>query len=125
MMCIQTLLANVNTFLSSSGYTTRLQSRSQSVYSKEESSSICFFGIILRMNSALSSGLNSNKAFTTTKNTFLGCLGGSAVKRLPWAHAVILESRDGVPHQDPCMESASPSACVTASLSLSLSLMNR
>ena len=47
-----------------------------------------------------------------------GSLGGSAVSRLPLAQGAILESRDRVPHQAPCMEPASPSACVSASLSL-------
>ena len=42
------------------------------------------------------------------------------VERLPSAQAVILESRDQVPHRAPCMELAAPSACVSASLSLSL-----
>ena len=57
----------------------------------------------------------------------MGCLGGSAVKRLPLAQGMSLESRDQVPCQAPCMEPASPSACVSASLSLSLSvpLMNK
>ena len=51
-----------------------------------------------------------------------GRLSGSAVKCLPLAQGVILESRDRVPHWAPCMEPASPSACVSASLPLSLSL---
>ena len=37
------------------------------------------------------------------------------------AQGVILEFRDLVPHQAPCMEPASLSACVSASLSLSVS----
>ena len=55
-----------------------------------------------------------------------GSLGGSVVQRLPLAQGVILESWDGVPHrapvphQAPCMEPASPSACVSDSASLSL-----
>ena len=53
----------------------------------------------------------------------LECLGGSAVEHLPLTQGVILESRDQVPHQAPCMEPASPSACI--SLPLSLSLMNK
>ena len=36
---------------------------------------------------------------------------------LPSAQGVILESRDRVPRRAPCMEPASPSACVCASLS--------
>ena len=38
------------------------------------------------------------------------------------AHGLILETRDRVPHQAPCMEPASPSA---VSLPLSLSFMNK
>ena len=49
-----------------------------------------------------------------------GRLGGSAVEHLPSAQGMILESRDRVPHRAPCVESASPSACVSASLSVSL-----
>ena len=43
------------------------------------------------------------------------------VERLPLAQGVILETRDRVPRPAPCMEPASPSACVSASLSLSVS----
>ena len=50
---------------------------------------------------------------------YLGSLGGSMVERLPLAQGMILESWDRVPHRAPCMEPASPSACVSASLSLS------
>ena len=39
---------------------------------------------------------------------------------LPSAQGMILGSWDRVPHQAPCMESGSPSACVSAPLSLSL-----
>ena len=39
----------------------------------------------------------------------------------PSAWGVILKTRDQVPRWAPCMEPASPSACVSASLSLSLS----
>ena len=42
------------------------------------------------------------------------------VWHLPLAQSVILESWDRVPHRAPCMGPASPSACVSASLSLSL-----
>ena len=48
----------------------------------------------------------------------MGCLGGLVVERLPLAQGVILESRDQVPHQASCMEPTSPSAYVSASLSL-------
>ena len=55
-----------------------------------------------------------------------GHLGGSVVEHLPLAPVVIPGSWDQVPQQDiPCMEPASPSACVSASLSLSVSLMNK
>ena len=49
-----------------------------------------------------------------------GRLSGSAVKYLPLAQGVILGIPDRVPHQGPCMEPASPSACVSASLCVSL-----
>ena len=49
-------------------------------------------------------------------------LGGLVVERLPSAQGVILESRDRVPHRAPCVEPASPSACVSDSLSVSVSL---
>ena len=54
-------------------------------------------------------------------------LGGAAVWRLPLAQGAILETRDRIPRQAPCMEPASPSACVSAPLSLSLSvtIMNK
>ena len=54
------------------------------------------------------------------KNASAGSPGGSAVWCLPLAQGVILESQDRVPRQAPCMEPAFPSACVSASLSLSL-----
>ena len=50
-----------------------------------------------------------------------GSLGSSVVWRLPLAQGTILESRDRVPHQVPGMESASPSA----SLSLSVTIINK
>ena len=55
----------------------------------------------------------------------VGRLGCSAVKHLPLAQGVILESQDQVPHRASCMEPASLSAYVSASFSLSLSLMNK
>ena len=48
-----------------------------------------------------------------------GHLGGSVAEHLPSAQSVILGSRDRVPHQAPCVEPASPSACVSASLCVS------
>ena len=49
-----------------------------------------------------------------------GFLGGSVVYRLPSAQGVILESQNQIPHWAPCMKPASPSAYVSASLSLCL-----
>ena len=48
-----------------------------------------------------------------------GSLGSSVVWRLPLAQGAILESWDQVPRRAPSMEHASPSSCVSASLSLS------
>ena len=50
-----------------------------------------------------------------------GRLGGSVVERLPSAEGVILEFWDRVPPWAPCMEPASPPACVSASLSVYVS----
>ena len=44
---------------------------------------------------------------------------------MPTAQGVILESRDQVLLQALCMEPATPSACVFASLFLPMSLMNK
>ena len=54
-----------------------------------------------------------------------GRLGGSVVESLPSAQGMILESQGWVPRQAPCMEPASLSACVSTSLSLSLSITNK
>ena len=62
--------------------------------------------------------------FQNEKN-YSGSLGGSGVEHLPWAQVVTLESWDRVLHQVPCREPASPSAFVSASLSLAVSLMNK
>ena len=45
-------------------------------------------------------------------------MGGPVVERLSSAQGVILGSWDQVSHQAPCMEPASPSTYVSASLSL-------
>ena len=47
------------------------------------------------------------------KNHIEGSLGNSAVEHLPSALGVTPGSRDRVPHQAPCMEPASHSACVS------------
>ena len=49
-----------------------------------------------------------------------GHLGDSVVERLPLAQVMVLESQNQVLHQPPCRETASPSAYVFASLSVSL-----
>ena len=55
------------------------------------------------------------------KTQFGGQPGWPSSLALPSAQGMILVSRDRVPHWATCMEPASPSACVSASLSLSLS----
>ena len=55
------------------------------------------------------------------KTFFLGRLGGSVVEHLPSAHGMTLESLDRVSHWALPVEPASPSACVSASLSLCVS----
>ena len=65
--------------------------------------------------------LNYQARLKRVKNFVVeGHLGGSAVEHLPSAQGVILESWDQVPHRAPCMEPASPSAYVSASLCVSL-----
>ena len=49
-----------------------------------------------------------------------GCLGGAVVKHLPLAQVMIPGSWDQAPQQAPHREPASPSAYVSASLSVSL-----
>ena len=56
----------------------------------------------------------------TIKKEKLGHLGSSVVEHLSSAWGMIPESQDRVPHWAPCMEPASPSAYVSAFLSLSL-----
>ena len=52
------------------------------------------------------------------RNLVEGLLGGSVVECLPLAQGVTSESWDRGLHQAPCMEPASPFACVSASLSV-------
>ena len=54
-------------------------------------------------------------------NKSQGHLGGSVVEGLPLTQGMIPMSWDRVPHQAHCMEPASPSACVSASLCVYLS----
>ena len=55
----------------------------------------------------------------------VGHLGGSVVEHVPLALVVIQGSWDGVLHQAPCIEPASPSACVSASLYVSHVFINK
>ena len=48
-----------------------------------------------------------------------GCLGGPVVELS--AQGMVRESQDQVPHWAPLQESASPSVCVSASLSMCVS----
>ena len=50
----------------------------------------------------------------------MGHPGGSGVECLASAQGMILESQDGVPYWASCMELASPSSYVSASLCVSL-----
>ena len=61
----------------------------------------------------------------THQTDILGQPGWLSGLTLPSAQGVILETRDQGPHRAPCMEPASPSPCVSASLTLSVSLMNK
>ena len=54
------------------------------------------------------------------KASSLEHLGGSVAEHLPLAQVMIPGSWDEVLHRTPCKASASPSACVSASLSVSL-----
>ena len=60
------------------------------------------------------------KTKIVSKRMKWGRLGSSVMKRLPSAQGVTLGSRDRVLHWAPCMEPASPSAWVSASLSATL-----
>ena len=65
-------------------------------------------------------GKDENRDIIFFSKTFLGYLGGSVVEHLPSAQVMILGSWDQVPHRAPLREPASPSACVSASLCVSL-----
>ena len=58
----------------------------------------------------------------SSKTKKRGSLGGSAVKCLPSARGVILESQDQVLRRAPFMEPTSPPVSLPLSLSFSLSL---
>ena len=76
-----------------------------------------YYGLIRELNSFKKS--NSQNHSWYMESTVLGHLGGSVVEHLPLAQVVVPGSWDRVPHRAPCMEPASPSACVSASLSVS------
>ena len=65
--------------------------------------------------------LRLSLAWSLLKIFFLGHLGGLTIRSLSSTQGVILESQDRVPHWALCMEPASPSARVSASISLCLS----
>ena len=67
-----------------------------------------------------SSMLHKLIQFLQYRISVMGSLRGSGAEHLPLAQGVTLETRDPVPRRAPCMEPASPSACVSASLSASL-----
>ena len=67
-------------------------------------------GIRVAAGRQISNGLMSDLLFILL---LWGCLGSSVVEHLPSAQGVILESQDQVSHRAPCMEPASPSACVS------------
>ena len=62
----------------------------------------------------------SNKGLVSKIYTELirGHLGGSVIECLPLAQDVILRSWDRVPYRAPCEEPASPSVCISVSVSL-------
>ena len=53
------------------------------------------------------------------KKSPFGRLGGSVVEHLPLAQILILGFWDRLLHRAPCVEPASPSACVSAPLCVS------
>ena len=68
---------------------------------------------------------NQEASLTLFKNLIQGQPGWLSGLALPLVQSVILEPPDWVPRRPPCMGPASPSACVSASLSRSVSLMNK
>ena len=78
-----------------------------------------------RLNSRSSDGdsalaLSIDSGLYIRISLVLGHLDGSVVKCLPLAQDVILESWDPVPYWAHCMKPAPPSACISASLFVSL-----
>ena len=74
------------------------------------------------MSSTLSTKHTLGVIKISLEKKYGGSLGmGLSGSALLSAQGGILETRDGVPRWAPCMEPASPSACVSASLSLCVS----
>ena len=61
-----------------------------------------------------------HKIASGLKTNTVGTSGGSAVEHLPLAQVMIPGTWDRVLHQAPLKESATPSACVSASLCVPL-----
>ena len=59
------------------------------------------------------------------ENVLIGHPGWLSGLALPSSQSVILETRDQVPRQAPCMEPVSPSAYVSASRSLCVTIINK
>ena len=78
----------------------------------------------MKMDAKIFNKTLANRIQHYIKNIIQGSLGGAAVWRLPLAQGAILETRDRIPRRAPSAWSlllplpASPSACVSASLSL-------
>ena len=64
--------------------------------------------------------MQANSKVHIKKINILGQPGGLSGLAPPSAQGLILKSQDRVPRRAPCMEPASPSACVSASLCVSL-----
>ena len=84
----------------------------EKIMAKNVPNSMKYMGLQMQKAQEMPSRIN-------LKTLIPGFLGGSAVWHLPSAQGLILETRDPVPHRVPCTEPASPSACVSASLSIS------
>ena len=85
------------------------------------------FGFLVRLNKwqilvifIVENTLSNNNIMISIKNQVCGTPEGSAIKGLPLDQGRIPDSWVQVPHPAPCMEPASPSACVSASFSVSL-----
>ena len=80
--------------------------------------------LAMSQNTAKVCGIFPNLRQTIEKQN-LGQPGWLSSLPPPSAQGLILETQDRVPRRAPCMEPASPSACVSAPLSLCLSGINK